>query len=597
MSRHITSPNILDRPPEKPPYKCTKTSLKSIARNDIIIDKLTNIATIVNKITIHTLQFLKLYLLDCYDKQLKLPRLNQSFILAIMKIICKPPSKTGGALLKEETKILKDILSSFYQEHYQSFMHDEISYINLGNVLKYLSDGIVTMYEINIKQHFHKYVERFVNVLGENKQILDRIKNDENLTSEQKKFQINQHKSDLRKVKNDILSINKDKTCDPSRHIWIDSARATLLPQRAITKDNINYDIEKSPQDYLRSMIYMMKEVEAKGEKIYNLFPLRSEIISKHFRLDTISLVRLLFEKEHGPKNTYVEGKGNIEKNKAKLWNFFFKTNKKCFHTKKDNHAYTFDHMIETDGVSCSILLIRKDLIGQTFRPTSNRIECEEKYIDNLHDYSSLRGKNIVAIDPNLSDLLYCVNSDIKDQAKFRYTQNTRRKETKVKKYRQYLETWKQKILDGKTITQWESELSPYNKKTLNFIKFKSYIQKKNEINHKVFPFYNQYIFRKLKLGSYMRRQITEARMLNKFKEKFGNPSETIIAFGDFEQKHHRNFSNPSKVKVSEICFGKLDILFIWWMNSELAVNVVVVEAIAKHFWREIIPDLGGNIK
>ena len=34
-------------------------------------------------------------------------------------------------------------------------------------------------------------------------------------------------------------------------------------------------------------MIYMMKEIEARGEKIYNVFPLRSEMIPKHFLLDT----------------------------------------------------------------------------------------------------------------------------------------------------------------------------------------------------------------------------------------------------------------------------------------------------------------------
>jgi hypothetical protein len=60
-----------------------------------------------------------------------------------------------------------------------------------------------------------------------------------------------------------------------------------------------------------------------------------------------------------------------------------------------------------------------------------------EIYIDEVEDHAPLRHKRVVAIDPNLSDLLYCVDSDAKEpkaQTKFRYTQDERRKETKTKR-------------------------------------------------------------------------------------------------------------------------------------------------------------------
>jgi hydroxymethylglutaryl-CoA lyase len=44
-----------------------------------------------------------------------------------------------------------------------------------------------------------------------------------------------------------------------------------------------------------------------------------------------------------------------------KIWEFFFRTERQCFKKPK----YTFHHMIETDGVSCSILMLRNDLIGK----------------------------------------------------------------------------------------------------------------------------------------------------------------------------------------------------------------------------------------
>ena len=94
--------------------------------------------------------------------------------------------------------------------------------------------------------------------------------------------------------------------------------------------------------------------------------------------------------------------------------------------------------MIETDGIGCSILLLRKDLVGKKIKSLKVSLNTE-KYIDELteNEYDNLKNKNIVAIDPNLSDLIYCINDK---GNKFRYTQDQRRKETKAKKYRNILQ-------------------------------------------------------------------------------------------------------------------------------------------------------------
>ena len=46
-----------------------------------------------------------------------------------------------------------------------------------------------------------------------------------------------------------------------------------------------------------------------------------------------------------------------------------------------------------------------------------------------------------------------------------------------------------------------------------------------------------------------MRRQITEVRLLSRFKKLFGGPETTVIAIGDFEQRKHRKFKEPIKGK------------------------------------------------
>ena len=84
------------------------------------------------------------------------------------------------------------------------------------------------------------------------------------------------------------------------------------------------------------------------------------------------------------------------------------------------------------------------------------------------------------------------------------------------------MELKKEKI-NGKTIIEWETELSKLNRKSLNIQKFKEYIQKKNEINNILYKFYETYIFRKLRLQSYRNTKKSEQKMINQFNKIFGN--------------------------------------------------------------------------
>ena len=138
--------------------------------------------------------------------------------------------------------------------------------------------------------------------------------------------------------------------------------------------------------------------------------------------------------------------------------------------------------MIETDGVSCSLLLLRKDLVGKKL-PMMKKGLSTETCIDELSDYSSLQNKRIVAIDPRKYDLIYCMDNSNKGANKFRYSQDQRRKETKKKKYSKIRLELKQEKINGKTIIEWETVLSKLNRKSLYITKFKEYIKKKSEIN------------------------------------------------------------------------------------------------------------------
>jgi transposase len=485
---------------------------------------------------------MKLYLLDYFEKNNKLPEIDKVFVNSCMKILCN--ENASGRPPKKEIKELKDKLTKFYNSEYKPLIKDtDLDYTHLNAVLDYLTIGIITMYENNIKLHYIEYIERFVNIVWKKKETIIKIK-EENKDEEKQKELVNKFCGQLRKIKNDILEITSEYKSDEKYHKWIKEIKKTITPNKdKYKKDSLYYDLQCKPQDYLPCMIRMMKEVEKDKVMIYNVFPMRNDLISHHIKLDTTTLVHLLFTQKQGNKSDYLF-EGNLKKYENEIWKFFFRTERQCFKKPK----YTFHHMIETDGVSCSILMLRNDLIGKRI-PNIKIGSNTEQYIDVLSDYTNIKNKKIVAYDPNKADLIYCVDNDNKEANEFRYTQDSRRKECKIKKYAKIILEFKKEKIDEKTIIEYETELSKLNRKTLIIKDFKEYIKKKSEINSKLYKFYEKYIFRKLKLNGYINKKKHEQKLINNFKKIFGKPEDVIICGGDFEQKQHMKYKEPIKGK------------------------------------------------
>ena len=536
---------------EKPPefFKSIKTSLKSILKHpEINTTKINDVVIKAHKIVIHTLQFMKLYLLHYYDTNNNtLPVIDKKLINTTMKVMCGVKEEKRGRPLNKEKMELKETLSLFYNEHYKPLVQDDkMDYTYMSNVLAYLTEDIITMYENNIQIHYVDYVERFVNVVWKKKMLIEKIRK-LCKTKREREARIRNLCSELRKIKNDLLNVdtNVKYTSKSYYHSWITQQKKRILPNKIkFQKDSVYYDLKCKVMDYFPCMIAMMKEVENELETISNVFPLRSGITPNYIRLDTITLVHLLLRKEQGNKGDYTD-EGNTKKHEDKIWQFFFRTERKLF-TKT---GYSFHHMISTDGVGVSILFLRKDLVGKPL-PSAKKGTSRELYIDELNDYTDLRNKKIVGIDPGKEDLIYCVDDASEEANVFRYSQNQRRKEIKIKKYNNIILAMKNnKIQDkgtNKTIIEYETELSIYNRKTLHIDKFKEYIQAKNRINHILFRFYAKQLFRKLKLGRYINTKRNEIKMISNFKKMYGNPNEVVICIGDWEQKKQMKFKEPT---------------------------------------------------
>lgn len=538
----------MKQPPDKPYYRAIKQSLKNVLKHPEHQDVILQTVMLAHRIVIHTLQFLKLYLLHSYDTTATLPIVDEVLLLNIMKVLCEETTaqegeetKKQGRPPKAETVALKRVLLAFHREHYKPTMaHEILSYKNMNTVLAYLTTDLLTVFETNIKQHYVEYVERFINVVFGKKEKCPSMSKEEKAV----------FCASLRKLKNQLLS---GEACpELQEHIQ------HIRPSRTFQKDNLYYDLQCTPQDYLPCMLYMMRWVEAQGQTIYNVFPLRTDIVPKYIRLDTTTVVQLFITPQnrsrYGTKEELLT-KGNLVRRQADIWGFFFRTEKRCFASQPKN-PYQFNFMIETDGVACSILWVRRDVVGKRFKPKLS--PSKEEYIDEV-DPVQLQGKTIVGIDPNKSDLIFC-STKRQDGSiqKFRYTQDQKRKETKEKKYRNLRDELKTSVkVDGKTPQEWETELSNFNRKSLQVDVFKQYLSKKNEVNSKLLSFYEGRIFRKLKWNAFMNRKRSEHKMLHRFRFTFGTPEEVVIGFGDWEQRKQMRFKEPTKGKGMRTLFRK----------------------------------------
>jgi hypothetical protein len=127
--------------------------------------------------------------------------------------------------------------------------------------------------------------------------------------------------------------------------------------------------------------------------------------------------------------------------------------------------------------------------------------------------------------------MLYCVDGIDKERNHFRYTQDQRRKETRIKKYRNIREELSKTIIENNnTVKDLETELSKNkDKNSLNYNKYSEYLILKNNVNFKLWDHYQNYIYRKLNLNVYLNTLRSEQRLIKNINEKFGLPDHKSV--------------------------------------------------------------------
>jgi hypothetical protein len=499
---------------EKASFQTIKTTLKSILLNrNEIQPEINNLVFVMNDLMIHSYQFIRLYVLHCYTKQLPLPVIDETFILYCIKALGVRDNRgKKGA----DTDLLEK-LEKFYTTEYQPLLnHEKTNLKNTTFMLPYLATQIHTSLSNNAQEHFIQHFLRFIN----------------KTTTE-----ITEDKATLFQFKKQVLELDEETNEIFSE--WKQQHLPNIFPKDI--KKSIHYDVKVRPFSYLKGMLYMNTVLENQESKLFQSLPLRNNIIPKHIILDTACLVSLFSPEKDKDGNKTKKGEllKNIKDNQHDIWNGFLNLNHKVF----NNKHYQFHHQIQTDGISCCLLFIRKDLKDKKWGSKVPTLPEQDFY--NIEDLSKeqldeLKPRNIVGCDPGKRSLVYMMDSHGK---KLQYTAPQRKKESKAKCNQRILLEEKNKH----GIIGLETELSSENSKSVDYEKFKSYLVEKDKLNKKVLDFYQRETWRKMKFRQYSYGKKSMDNFLNKIKETFGD--NILIGYGNWSRSTQMKHFMPTMNK------------------------------------------------
>jgi hypothetical protein len=518
---------------DKSAYKTLKIPLKTILLNrDTIQPVINNLVFEMNDLVIHTYQFIRLYILHCYNNNNFLPELNDIFISYCIKTL---GTRDNRGKKCKDTELL-ETLEEFYKTEYQPLLnHEKTNLKNTTFLLPYLATQIHTSLSNNIQEHFIQHFLRFINKttddITEDKQIL---------------FQFKKNLMEL--TDTDELFNN-----------WKDTHLQNIIPENV--KKSVYYDVKVRPFEYLKGMLYMNDVLEKQESKLFQPLPLRNNIIPKHIILDTACIINLFCPEKDKKGNKIKKGEllSNIKDNQNEVWSNMLNLNHIIF---KNKH-YHFHNQIQTDGISCCLLFIRKDLKDKKWGAKVPVLEEQDFY--NIEDLSkeqleTLKDRTIIGCDPGKRSLVYMMDNK---GNKLQYTAPQRKRESKAKCNQRILLYERKK--NG--IIEKETQLSFQNSKSVDYEKFKMYLVEKNKLNKGTIEFYKRDTWRKMKFRQYSYSKKSIDTFLNKIKETFGE--NLLIGYGNWSRDTQMKFFMPTMNKgLRKLIHKKYDTITINECNT-----------------------------
>lgn len=492
------------------PFKTFVIPLKKIIKNTLNISKINILVIKINNLVKNTYQFIRGYILYCYFNNIEY-EITPEFIKMSIGIL--------GICNKNKPYKNQELLSKinwYYQNEFQPiYSHCKINLVGLSHFISDIIIEIETCIKNNIQEHFIQHFLRFINKTTIN---------------------ITQDKSLLHCFKKELLELNFNNNSIFDQWKQVHLHRILYFQIDKNKMKTINYDIKVNPLKYLNGMMYMNLFLESFGFKTFQIIPQRTSNIPKQILICGSSLVDYFEEVYDGKKKTHIMTK--INENQYYCWNNFLDFNHKIFKSKN----YQFAFKIRTDGISCGLIFVRKDLINEKrgsleFKPNEEKFY---RYIEELSEKELLHIKenfNIVGCDPGKRNLVSMIDSK---GNKLSFTSVQRQFENKTIRCKEIIE--KERKLLG--IENLESKLSILNSKTMNYNNYKVYIRDKNLIDNLTTSFYQHETHRKMRL----RRFIYGKKSIDTFISKIGKTFDKncIIAYGDWSRNDQMKYFEPT---------------------------------------------------
>ena len=479
--------------------------MKSILKEknlDQNLEKINNLVVECNDIVKTTYQFIRLYILDRFEKNLHLPRLNDTEIFNFMKCL-SVLSKGSISKMKEETKKKVAEYDEFYQNTFKLLINKpKFNLKGKTQILLYLAKKMETCYNNNIAVHFIKRIRKFMY-----------ITNPFPVHHKDTKEIKSTKKSVFDKVINSIL-LDKIQEVPENYKNWALNIKNKYLPGDYSKGKGIAYNLKSETYKYLEYTIKINKAIEdinkivknddnltiedkrKATKKLFQPVSLRTSNVPHYITIDAQILLKQFGLKGDSKK---LHEKGAVKKYNNYFWSLVFDIDKQPLKPSKSllENGYKVS-TIETDGVAVSIIF-QKKAIGCLKVENSNL--TEPKYIDDAtnEEKEEINKRKIVSVDPGKGNMVYLYDGE----KKLRYTNAQRRCETKS-------------IYDSKKILRkrkesnlldLETELSKFNSKTTDLNSFKEYLAKK------VFQPLREWVGGPIKINSFYRSEELNSRI------------------------------------------------------------------------------------
>ena len=432
--------------------KSLKLPLKHILNNHIDYGPLYEVINRTNLITFNVYYFLRFYILDLFNNNKEIPKIDTNFIMAIFKTLTK---KSQGP--KNKNTILINELNKFHLDKLKDIIIYESK--NLSYILSQEAKQIEINYKNNIILNYIKYLRQYVN---------EHFKNDyknDFINPENKIFDEKSYKKVLYQIKKDII---EDTYLSHNKYTkWIKNIKNDILPEKQ-EKCDLYKDIQLNYNKYLKYMLIMNKNLETKKYKLFQPLPIRKSLCDSHITINTHALIDIMIR---SPININCEilNKEKLFKNVSKyqyeIWENLFNINK---NKKIKVKNYSFNYEIKTDGTSISLNYIHNNDISKKqemvkLRAKKSR-ESKNIYKDkNFEEIKKIKLENenkkkLIEIDKYNKYKENKENKENEENEKFQYIENV----LKIKNFRDEFKEKLDKL--NKIKNNYNKRKMPYNK-------------------------------------------------------------------------------------------------------------------------------------